>query len=156
MNNQESNINPSLNPAQPEPGSSAPNTNLNKIGFTGIKDKAILMFKNILKKLKESKFTESRIYKNKMIFWPVTIMLSLVILTLIIGLIFGSRKSTSTSTKSPTPTPSSQNQNGQKNEVDGVLSPIDSALDKLRDQITTFDVRQSRLQAPVVNFDVKF
>jgi hypothetical protein len=96
-----------------------------------------------------------KLYANKKIFWLVTGIFGLLILTLIIGLIFGNNgvKNTPVS-KLPTPIPTVQI-TPIVGDVD-TLTGIENNLKTLNNQIDTLDVNQSRLKPPTLNFDVKF
>src|SRR6185369_13444337 len=137
MNNQDLNsANPIPSTPQPEAANSVQHNGLKNIDFQSLKNRFVSELKDLPQKIKQSKFSESRFYKNKMIFWPVTIMFSLVVLTLIIGIIFGPKNNTVTNTKIPTPTPISQNQNSQQTEPTGVLASIEQNLNDLKQKIT--------------------
>lgn len=99
--------------------------------------------------------SESKFYKNKKVFWPITIGFGLILLTLIIGLLFGNRnRGTKPTNNIPTPTPESRNEIVEENG--SVLSQIEKNLKDLKTQITGFDTQQSRLKPPPLNFKVKF
>lgn len=90
----------------------------------------------------------NKFYSNKKMFLAVTIPIGLILLTIIIGLIFGGKNQTQNTTKS-TPTPAA------------TVAPSEapsgnSELDTLKNRLDSYDVRQSRLQPPVINFDIKF
>ncbi len=108
------------------------------------KDRAVLIAKNIFNKF----------YSNKRIFWPVTIAFSLIILVTIIGLIFGTKSRSSQLVRvTPTPTP----QNGQEAPTSGnIVTDSQNKLNSLKSQIDGLDVKESRLQPPTINFNVKF
>lgn len=96
-----------------------------------------------------------KIYSNKKVFWPITIAFSLVFLILIAGLLFGNKSKVTNSVKNtPSPTPQNQNEVPEKN--DNPLSQIETKLNNLKTQINAFDVKQSRLQPPPLNFDIRF
>lgn len=101
------------------------------------------------------KFSESGLYANKKIFWLLTGVLSLLFLTLIIGLIFGNKGTKNTPiSKLPTPTPIVQS-TPKVGDID-TLTGIENNLNTLNNQIDALDVNQSRLKPPTLNFDVKF
>lgn len=93
-------------------------------------------------------------YSNKKIFIPITAALGLIILTVIIGLIFGAKRQSTTQVKG-TPTPIPVVTESPK-PIMSTVSEIEIELAKLKDQITNLDVKQSRLQPPVLNFDINF
>jgi hypothetical protein len=96
-----------------------------------------------------------KFYLNKKPFWAVMISIGLILLILVIGLVFGNRnKNVSTTKNIPTPTP--QNQTIQTNKDLDVLSKIELDLNKLKNQIESFDINQSRLKSPPLNFDIAF
>jgi hypothetical protein len=101
------------------------------------------------------KFSESELYANKKIFWLVTGVFVLLVLTLIIGLIFGNKGTKNTPiSKLPTPSPIVQS-TPKVGDID-TLTGIENNLNTLNNQIDTLDVNQSRLKPPTLNFDVKF
>lgn len=123
-------------------------TSLDKI-VGQVKEKAVPTIKSLLPKLKESK-----LYKNKLVFWTMTSLFGVLLLVIILGLLFGNRNRNIVSTS--TSTPSAQNIVPTITQEDGPLFQINRRLIDLKTQIMTFDVKQSRLKAPAINFDVKF
>lgn len=102
---------------------------------------------NLLKSL----FT--KFYLNKKIFFPVTIASAVLVFVLIIGLVFGTNK-TQIDRSSPQPNPASLNIVEQTPASS--LSKIQIDLVRLKDQIQTLDVKQSRLSPPVINYEIRF
>ncbi len=126
-----------------------------EIAKTGLKKAVSQVKERILPVIKAplSKLRESKLYKNKLIFWTITSLFGILFLVLILGLLFGKRSKTETTIKA-SPTPQSTTQ--PITQGDGPLFQIDQKLKDLKTQITNLDVKQSRLRAPTVNFDVKF
>lgn len=120
-----------------------------------MKEKLINIGLNLWSKIpQKAKDFLTRLYSNKRVFWPITIAFGLIFLMLIAGLLFGNRNRTTTSVKnSPSPTPQNQNVVPEDNDP---LSQIEQKLSDLKNQISTFDAKQSRLQPPTVNYNVKF
>ena len=88
----------------------------------------------------------ARFYTNKKIFWPITIAFGLLFLVLILGLLFGNKNKVVTSVKN-TPAP----------EIQPTSQAIsNNPLNDLKIQINEFDVKQSRLKPPPLNFDIRF
>lgn len=100
-------------------------------------------------------FTKSKFYTNKKIFLPVTIAGGLVFFVILLGLIFGKRSNGNQAL--PTPTPSSIVQSTPEASASGdILSESRKKLNTLRQEINDLDVRQSRLQLPTFDFEIKF
>jgi len=139
------------NPIQPAPTISNPPISEPK---TRLANNLAVKFKPIYKAL-SSKLIGSPFYKNKMIFWPVTIAFGLILLIIIAGLLFGKRNIiNNTINKVATPTP--QIQATSQPVINDQYSPIEQNLNDLKNQITNLDVKQSQLQPPTVNYNVKF
>lgn len=96
----------------------------------------------------------SRFYANKKIFWPIAGAFGVIILIIIVGLIFGTKKQRVPTPKS-TPTPQVQTTLEASPSGDP-LTVIQDQLNSIRSQINGLDVYQERLQPPSVNFDIKF
>jgi uncharacterized membrane protein len=95
----------------------------------------------------------SKFYSNKKLFIPVAAALTLLFLTILIGLIFGSRGNrTAAVKKTATPTPVAQESAAPGAEE----GDKETKLKSLRDQINTLDVAQKRLSPPSVNFKIDF
>lgn len=95
----------------------------------------------------------NKFYSNKKIFWPVTAALGLVILTAILGLAFGSRKTTPISKSTPTPEATGTPIASPSGDI---LSVTEQKLINLGKEIDSLDVRQAKLQPPQINYDIKF
>lgn len=96
----------------------------------------------------------AKFYSNKMIFWPITIVFSLLFLTIILGLLFGSKSPTPTKTVSK-PTPF-VNTKPVETPAGDTLTETQFKLIELKDEINKLDVRQSPIKPPVMDFDIKF
>lgn len=96
----------------------------------------------------------AKFYSNKMIFWPITIVFSLLFLTIILGLLFGSKSPTPVSV-APKPTPFINTKPTEAPTGD-TLSEIQFRLVELKDNINSLDVRQSTIKPPTMDFDIKF
>lgn len=96
----------------------------------------------------------NKFYSNKKIFWPVTIAFGLIIFLIVVGLIFGKR-SGKAPIKLPTPTPFVQ-VTPQASASGDILTTSGEKLNNLKNQINNLDVKESRLQLPVLNFNIKF
>lgn len=96
-----------------------------------------------------------KFYSNKKIFWPVSIVLGLLMLTIIAGLLFGGKGVLPVANVIPSPTPLTQEAPVPTPPGD-ILTQIERSLTDLKAQIGNLDVKQSRLQPPVLNFNIKF
>ncbi len=97
----------------------------------------------------------NKFYANKKIFWPVTGFFGLVFLIIIMGLLFGNKKNSNIISPKITPTPFILSTPIASPSA-GILGASGEKLIQLKTQIDNLDVRQSRLQPPTLNFDVKF
>ena len=97
----------------------------------------------------------NKFYSNKKIFWPVSIVLGLLLLVIILGLIFGNRGGGQNVSKTPTPSPIIQS-TPEATDSGDILTNSQSKLKDLKNQIINLDPRQSRLQPPNLNFDIEF
>ncbi len=97
----------------------------------------------------------NKFYSNKKIFWPVSIVLGLLLLVIILGLIFGNRGGSQNVLKTPTPSPIIQS-TPEATESGDILTNSQIKLKDLKNQIINLDPHQSRLQPPNLNFDIKF
>jgi len=97
----------------------------------------------------------NKFYSNKKIFWPVSIVFGILLLVIVLGLIFGNRGGTQNVSKTPTPTPTIQS-TPEASESGDVLTKSQGRLKDLKIQIINLDPKQSRLQPPNLNFDIKF
>ena len=97
----------------------------------------------------------NKFYSNKKIFWPVSIVFGILFLVIVLGLIFGNRGGTQNVSKTPTPTPTIQS-TPEASESGDVLTKSQIRLKDLKIQIINLDPKQSRLQPPNLNFDIKF
>jgi hypothetical protein len=103
-----------------------------------------------------SRFLQSKFYTNKRIFLPVTIASGLIILVILIGLIFGGRRSSQPSKNLPSPTPASSGATPVPTGAANTLSQIEQKLTDDKNQINAIDVKESRLLPPTLNFNIKF
>lgn len=97
----------------------------------------------------------NKFYSNKKIFWPVSIVFGILFLIIILGLIFGNRGGTQNVSKTPTPSPIIQS-TPEATDSGDILTDSQNKLKNLKNQIINLDPRQSRLQPPNLNFDIKF
>ncbi|HET7099190.1 MAG TPA: hypothetical protein VFI61_03090 [Patescibacteria group bacterium] len=95
----------------------------------------------------------TRIKLPKKLVLPLAIAGGLILLTIIIGLIFGSPDIKNTIDKS-SPTPIAQDK--EIISKDDPISQSEARLINLRNQINNLDLKQSRLTPPTLNFNVKF
>jgi hypothetical protein len=122
--------------------------------ITQIKDKFQLYFSQFW-----TKFSQSKFYANKMLFYPVTISLGLVVFILLIGIIFGGKKPAPVTAvnKTPTPVPTAFQTLPTAQPADNeALTQIEQSLNDLKSQITDLDVHEDKLQPPELNFKVSF
>lgn len=122
---------------------------------TAPKSNVSQMLSNIKDKIPQpAKDMFNKFYSNKMIFWPITIVFGLLFLTIILGLLFGTKtppavqktiKPTPVVIVTPNETPSTD-----------TLSEVQSKLSDFKSQINSLDVRQSTIKPPTINFDIKF
>jgi len=97
----------------------------------------------------------NKFYSNKKIFWPVSIVLGLLLLVIILGLIFGNGGGSQNVSKTPTPSPIVQS-TPEATDSGDVLINSQGKLKDLKNQIINLDPHQSRLQPPNLNFDIGF
>lgn len=100
-------------------------------------------------------FKNSKFYTNKKIFLPISISFGLIFLILILGLLFGKRNTTQVALETPKPTPTAQN-TPQATTSGDILFDSQIKLNNLKNEINNLDVKQSRLQPPSLDFDIKF
>jgi len=96
----------------------------------------------------------AKFYANKMIFWPITIVFGLLFLTIILGLLFGT-KAPPVVQKTTKPTPVVIVAPNETPSTD-TLSDVQTKLSDFKSQINSLDVRQSTIKPPTINFDIKF
>lgn len=113
--------------------------------WRGLLDKARLTLMPIFNKF----------YSNKKIFWPVSVALGLIFLIILLGLLFGKRRVVQNVSKSPIPSPIVQ-ATPEATNSGNVIIDSQNKLNILKNQINNLDVKQSRLQPPVLNFSLKF
>ena len=94
-----------------------------------------------------------KFYSNKKIFIPITTAFSLVFLIIILGLLFGKRGPVGVISR---PTPSLAPRALPTLAPESMLSQIQIQLARLKDQILSLDVNESKLQPPPINYDIKF
>ena len=95
----------------------------------------------------------AKFYANKKMFWLAIGAATLVLLTLVAGLFFGGKKLTTKVSPSPSPqVPASREASASTD----VLDNLQARLSDLRIQIDQFDVKQSKLQPPEINFKISF
>ena len=97
----------------------------------------------------------NKFYSNKKIFWPISIVFGLLILVIILGLVFGNRGGSQNVSKTPTPSPIIQS-TPEASQSGDILTNSQIKLKDLKNQIINLDPKQSRLQPPNLNFDIKF
>ncbi len=99
----------------------------------------------------------NKFYINKKVFWPVSIFLGLVVLIAVLGLLFGSKggQRSVITTRVATPTPFVR-ATPKITPENGILFETQQILEDLKNQIRAFDVKQTKLQPPSINFDIKF
>ena len=102
------------------------------------------------------RFTQTKFYQNKKIFFPVSISVGLLFLVILIGLIFGGKKRTQVVKNTPSPTPTFSGTTNPDTTGEDALSQIEQRLNDLKNQITNLDAKQSRLQPPTLDFKIKF
>jgi hypothetical protein len=102
------------------------------------------------------KFAQTRFYQNKKIFYPISISLGLVLFIILVGLIFGGKKSPSAPKNVPSPTPAFVESTNPPEVGLDALSQIERSLTDIKNQIINLDVKQSRLQPPTLDFKIKF
>lgn len=97
-----------------------------------------------------------KIYSNKRIFWLIVTLFSLMFLITVVGVIFGNKggKTTQQVLPTPTATPFVQ-ENTQASPSGDILIDSQTELGKLKNQIKNLDVKQSRLQPPSIDFEIK-
>lgn len=93
-------------------------------------------------------FYWQRFYSNKKIILPITVALGLLFLTLIVGVIFGNKRSTDQLSVSQTLTPAPFIQPTTPASLD--------PLAELGQQINSLDLKQSKLSPPNIIWDIKF
>jgi len=96
----------------------------------------------------------AKFYSNKMIFWPITIVFGLLFLTIILGLLFGTKTPPAVQ-KTTKPTPVVVVAPNETPSTD-TLSEVQTKLSDFKSQINSLDVRQSTIKPPTINFDIKF
>lgn len=110
----------------------------------------------ILEKLKPlPKILWEKFYTNKKVFWPVAIAFGLIFLVLLIGLIFGKRGTKTPVTVKPTATPFIA-ATPVASPSAGILYDSQQKLNSLKVQIDNLDPKQSVLQPPPINFEIRF
>jgi hypothetical protein len=117
--------------------------------------KLILSKAKLVASIELGKFKNSKFYTNKKIFLPVSISFGLIFLILILGLLFGKRNVAQVALETPKPTPTAQNTSQATTSRD-ILSESQIKLNSLKNEINNLDIKQSRLQPPSLDFDIKF
>ena len=97
----------------------------------------------------------SGFYKNKKVFWPVSISCGLILLVIILGVLFGKKGPTQNVVKLATPTPIVRS-TPQASSSGNVIIDSQNKLNDLKNQINNLDVNQSRLTPPTLNFNISF
>lgn len=97
----------------------------------------------------------NKFYSNKKIFWPVVGFFGLVFLIIILGNLFGGKRTSVNILTSPSPSPIVQPTPVPTQSSD-VLTNSSSKLGDLKTQIENLDVKQIRLQPPTLYFNIKF
>lgn len=101
------------------------------------------------------RFTQTKFYTNKKIFYPIAGMFGLMFLIIILGLLFGNRKPMVVR-PTPTPTPITSEVIESPTPKGDALSVIEQKLLDLKSQIDSLDIKQSRLQPPSMDFKISF
>lgn len=96
----------------------------------------------------------NKFYSNKKVFWPVVGFFGLVFLIIILGTLFGGKRTT-ISVPIPSPSPIIQ-PTPMPTQSSDILTNSASKLNDLKNQIQNLDVKQSRLQPPTLYFNIKF
>jgi hypothetical protein len=91
---------------------------------------------------------------NKKVFVPLVAAFGLIFLVLIIGLLFGRKGEQRAPQARVTPTP--QGTVAPPVVAGDQLTQIQFDLNRIKDQILSLDVRQSRLQPPEINYEIEF
>lgn len=102
-----------------------------------------------------NKLKESKLYSNKLVFWSLTTFLTLVLLIVILGTLFGNKSNGTVSNPRPTKVPFVLPSPNATPSIE-VLYNSQQKIYSLKKQIEELDVRQNRLQPPDINFDIKF
>jgi hypothetical protein len=99
----------------------------------------------------------SKFYSKKIVFWPVTGFLTIVLLIIITGTIYNSRNLAPVASNAvkvspspfinigPSPTPGTD-----------LLSVSEQKLQKLKNQIDNLDTKQGKFQPPDLDFNIQF
>lgn len=128
-------------PATPEPVEAPkPKMNILSTIYSRIPEKV---------KIKLKAFTA-----NKKVFIPLAAAFGLIFLVLLIGLLFGQKGGQRAPQVRVTPTP--QGTVAPPVVAGDKLTEIQFNLARIKDQILSMDVRQSRLQPPDINYDIEF
>ena len=131
------NISQPEQPPTPEPQS----TPIWKVYFDKYKPVAVNIF--------------NKFYSNKKIFWPVVGFFGLVFLIIIVGTIFGGKRTTTNVSSLPSVAPIIQ-PTPMPTQSSDILTNSSSKLNDLKSRIQNLDVKQSRLQPPTLYFNIKF
>ncbi|HTK03939.1 MAG TPA: hypothetical protein VL401_04220 [Alphaproteobacteria bacterium] len=117
-----------------------------------MKDKITQIFTKIWERIPQRiKDVLVKFYTNKKIFWPVTIAFSLIFFIILLGLLFGNKTRPISEIKNtPSATPAFQLPDSSSKD------PNSDPLQDLKKKINDFDVKQSRLTPPTINFDIQF
>ena len=97
----------------------------------------------------------NKFYSNKKIFWPVVGFFGLVFLIILLGSLFGGKKTISNVSSRPSAPPIIQPTPVPTQSSD-VLTNSELKLNDLKNQIQNLDVKASRLQPPTLYFNIKF
>lgn len=97
----------------------------------------------------------NKFYGNKKIFWPVTVVIGLLLLTIIAGLLFGTGKTGARVKSKATPTLSAE-ATPRATPTSNILTTASDKLTELKKQIIDLDVYQKRLKPPVINYKIRF
>lgn len=111
------------------------------------------IFQSVLAIIKN---TFAKFYANKKVFVLVSLALTLILITIILGVIFGSKnkkavvtQTTPTPVSYATPIPQTPQSSDSASLFETRLKNIGSDIDKL-------DVNQSKINPPELHFDIKF
>lgn len=130
----------------PQTAQQAPNQEVKNDWKTVLSTKLLPLLKDVGRK----------VYSNKKIFWLIITLFSLIFLITIVGIIFGNKRGKTSQQALPTPTATPVVQeNIQASPSGDILIDSQTELNKLKNQIKNLDVKQSKLQPPSVDFEIK-
>jgi hypothetical protein len=92
---------------------------------------------------------------NKKIFFPVSIVLGLLLLTIVVGLMFGIKDNSTQTIETPLPT-FIASPTPQATQQINATTAIENELKTLKLKIKEFDVEQNKIKPPEINFKISF